>query len=335
MQLSVVICTHNRANLLRKTLESLNKTNRPSGCEVDIFVVANACNDNTTEILDSYKANASDKGWLPLRWEEESTPGKYFALNHAIASITASVIAFVDDDHRVSENWLMVVCQAIQEYPEIPCFCGRILPDWDGKEPAWVHDNGQFRIRPYPVPNFDLGNESLELKLDMYIPGGGNLFLRRSVFERIGLFSVQLGPMKHNLGGGEDVDFVVRAIKSGERFLYVPDAIQYHHVDYDRFTLQYLVKKAYKRSSVSKQVICSPSKNILSSVPFFLYRQAIGRLWKVIFSINQNKRRFYIVRLASTLGEIEGIWKSVKSIKKQVFSEQKEKNLYNNGSMDT
>ncbi len=323
MHLTIVICTYNRAILLRKTLESLNQTNRPSGFEVEILVIANACTDNTKEILDSYKADASDKGWLPLRWEEESNPGKSFALNYAISKITTPVIVFVDDDHRVSENWLVVVCRALQEYPEIPCFCGRILPDWNGKEPAWVHDNGQFRIRPYPVPNFDLGNEPLELNLGMYIPGGGNLFLRRSVFDRIGLFSEQLGPMKHNLNGGEDVDFVVRAIKRGERFLYVPDAVQYHYVDYDRLTLQYLVKKAYKRSSVSRQVISSPSKNVISSVPLFLYRQVVGRLLKAIFSINQNKRRFYLVKLASALGEIEGIWKSTNNMQKQVCPDQK------------
>ena len=138
------------------------------------------------------------------------------------------------------------------------------------------------------------------------------MFLRRSVFERIGLFSEHLGPMKHNLSGGEDVDFVVRAIKSGERFLYVPGAIQYHHVDYDRFTLQYLVKKAYKRSSVSRHVRCSSSMEISSNIPLYLYRQVVIRLWKAVFTINQNKRRFYLVRLASALGEIEGLCKSKK-----------------------
>jgi glycosyltransferase involved in cell wall biosynthesis len=337
MRLTIVICTHNRAYLLKKTIDSLNQVRRPSGYDVDILVIANACTDNTTEILDSYKANASDTGWLPLRWEEEHTPGKSFALNHAISNITAPVIAFVDDDHRVSENWLVVVCRAVQEHPETPCFCGRILPDWDGKEPAWVHDNGKYRIRPFPVPNFDLGNVLLELKPGMSMPGGGNLFFRRSVFERNGLFSTELGPMKHNLRGGEDVDFVVRAIENGEHFLYVPDAIQYHYVDYDRFTLAYIVMKAYKRSSVSRQVISSPSGKKLNRVPFYLYRQAFGRLWNVIFSINQNRRRFYLVRLASAFGEIEGIWKSTKhnSLQKHVYPDQKAKNSYNHESMGT
>ncbi|MCP4270108.1 MAG: glycosyltransferase family 2 protein [Candidatus Brocadiaceae bacterium] len=318
MHLTIVICTHNRAQLLRKTLGSLNQTDRPSNCEIDILVIANACTDNTEEVLGTYKTSASDKGWLPLHWEEEHTPGKSFALNHAISKITTPVIVFVDDDHRVSKNWLIAVCRALQEHPEVPCFCGRILPDWDGKEPTWVHDNGQYCIRPFPVPNFDLGNVPIELKLGMYIPGGGNLFLRRSVFERIGLFSEQLGPTKHNLSGGEDMDFVVRAIEGGERFVYIPGAIQYHYVDYDRLTLQYLVKKAYKRLSVSRQVRSSPSMSISRSIPFYLYRQIISRFLKAIFTINQNRRRFYLVRLASTLGEIEGYWKSAKKIKKQL-----------------
>ena len=66
MQLTIVICTHNRANLLVKTLNSINKATRSANIEVEILAVANACTDNTTHILDSYRANISKKDWLKL-----------------------------------------------------------------------------------------------------------------------------------------------------------------------------------------------------------------------------------------------------------------------------
>ena len=66
MNLTIVICTHNRANLLRKTLESLNQTNRPSGCEVGILVIANVCTDNTIEMLESYKSSAIKKNLVTI-----------------------------------------------------------------------------------------------------------------------------------------------------------------------------------------------------------------------------------------------------------------------------
>ena len=63
MHLTVVICTHNRAVLLEKTLVSLNLAARPKGCFVDILVVANACSDGTSAFLDNYQETCYGK-WL-------------------------------------------------------------------------------------------------------------------------------------------------------------------------------------------------------------------------------------------------------------------------------
>jgi hypothetical protein len=44
------------------------------------------------------------------------------------------------------------------------------------------------------------------------IRGGGSLVLRQGVFNRVGKFSIQLGPKGHNLAGSEDSDFMQRAL---------------------------------------------------------------------------------------------------------------------------
>nr|QNO45274.1 hypothetical protein GHMBFEBI_00008 [Methanosarcinales archaeon ANME-2c ERB4]QNO46804.1 hypothetical protein FAOAFBCF_00002 [Methanosarcinales archaeon ANME-2c ERB4] len=302
MTLSLLICTHNRADLLWRTIFFLNEAKRPREANVEIFVVANACSDNTIRWLRSYQQVARDDRMLPLRWVEEPTPGKSHALNRAIAHLTTSVVAFVDDDHRVDPNYLVAIHSAVHTYPEVTMFCGRILPDWDGSEPDWVHDTGPYRIYPLPVPRFDQGKKSYEIRLGGPVPGGGNLILRRDVFDRVGCFSTQFGPHGHDLAGGEDSDFVLRALAMDERLSYVPDVVQYHYVDLSRFHLSYMMRKSYQRSRAVTRI----RKHTDSVIPFYLWRKTATYLAKAACSLSWPRTRFYLVRLAAALGEMRG-----------------------------
>ncbi len=304
MDLTILICTHNRVDLLEKTLASLNQAARPSDCQVEILVVANACSDGTTDFLDRYPKNTPVKNFLPLRWIEEKTPGKSHALNRAIPTLVSDIVAMVDDDHRIDPDFLTNICKAIQTYPQATLFCGRILPDWNGSEPAWVHDAGRYRIYPLPVPRYDYGDQPQPVVPDglLPFPGGGNLFLRREVFDRIGDFSTELGPHGHDLGGGEDSEFVLRALTAGEKIQYVPDVVQHHYVDLERFELRYILQKSYQRSRSVSRV-----HHKGQSIPLYMWRKLAEYLASAVFSASWPRTRFFLVRLAATVGEIRGI----------------------------
>ena len=51
--ITILICTHNRAELLSRVLDSLNRAKRPPG-GAEILVVANACTDDTQAFLDAH-----------------------------------------------------------------------------------------------------------------------------------------------------------------------------------------------------------------------------------------------------------------------------------------
>lgn len=303
-QLTVLICTHNRAALLAKTLSSLNKASRPPGWSVEILVTANACNDSTDTLLDDYRRVAGERGWLPLAWFAEGTPGKSHALNSALPRVRSDIVAFVDDDHRVDPGYLVAVCQAAEAHPEAALFCGRILPDWDGTEPAWVHDSGTYRVYPLPIPRFDQGDISRELTPEQAVPGGGNLFLRTPWLARVGPFDTAMGPTGHDLGGSEDLDWVLRALRLGARLRYAPDVVQHHFVDTSRLTLHYLMKKAYKRTASTVRL--DPATNAASGVPKYLYRKIAEYGFMALTSVGHSRRRFYLVRTAAALGEFAG-----------------------------
>jgi len=299
--LTVLICTHNRARLLMRTLSCLNAARRPDNHDVRIPVMVNACTDDTLKQLTRFRAENIDG--LPLSWVEESMAGKSKALNSAIPLIQSDLVAFVDDDHRVDENYLAGICEAVGAYPDADLFCGRILPDWDGTEPEWVHDTGPYRIYPLPVPRFDQGDAPRRLTPDIAIPGGGNLFLKGNWLHMVGPFSTELGPTGEDLGGSEDLDWVLRAQKLGARLQYIPSVVQYHYVDPKRLKLGYITKKAYKRTASATGIRRTSMK---SRVPPYLYRKLGEYLFSALTALNTDKRRFYLVRTAAALGEMKG-----------------------------
>ena len=302
MRLTVLICTHNRSALLRRVLGSINEAVRPEHCAVELVVVANACIDDTVNVLREYEAECRSSGSLPLRWVEESKPGKSNALNRAIPMIPDGLVSFIDDDHRVDHAYFVNVADAAERYPHASIFCGRILPDWDGTEPQWVHDTGPYRIYPLPVPRYDEGDQPLEITPEGPVPGGGNLCVRREVFDRIGSFSTDLGPHGHDLGGGEDIDFVNRCLTAGERIQYVPGVRQYHYVDRERLSFGYLLRKSFQRS---RSGIRSQSWQS-TSVPLYIWRKLATYFTLGVVSLSWPRTRFYLVRFAAASGELRG-----------------------------
>jgi glycosyltransferase involved in cell wall biosynthesis len=305
---TVLIATHDRAALLERTLQYLNEARRPAGWDVEVLVAANACSDRTHELLDDYRHKASsgatDAGMLPLRWIVEPRAGKSHALNLAIGAVTSDLVAFVDDDHRIDPAYLEQACRAAVEFPDVDIFCGRILPDWDGTEPAWVHDNGRYRVFPLPIPRYDLGEQRIASPQDTATPGGGNWVLRGNLLSRIGTFSAEYGPVGRGLEGSEDKEWIWRAIRAGARVLYVPEIVQYHYVDPERLTLRYLARKAFERSAGAVRL--SGETVDAGLVPAYMVRKIIGNAAALATPWPAARFRFHLVRLAASLGEIKG-----------------------------
>jgi len=294
---TVVICTHNRAELLRLTLAHLVAADSPPG-GWDLLVIANACTDETETVLQDRVQRLPN-----LRWAKEPIPGKSNALNRAIGMLRSPAAVFIDDDHRVSTDFLVEVRRALQEWPEAEMLCGRIQPDWDGTEPEWVHEKGPYPILPRPIPAFYAGTKPRALSQSETLPGGGNLIVRRQVFPRVGTFNPGLGPSGHDLGGAEDADFLHRALAAGERLFYVPAILQYHAVNKDHLQLKYLVRKSFQRSRASQRFRMRSD----SGIPLYLWKKCLIYGLKAVSSLPlADRRRFYFVRLAAALGEMQG-----------------------------
>ena len=70
-------------------------------------------------------------------------------------------------------------------------------------------------------------------------PGGGNVAYRKSVFDHVGLFNVELGRKGESLIGAEEKDLFDKMTQLGMKFYYLPNAILYHIIPERKLTEDY------------------------------------------------------------------------------------------------
>src|SRR5690348_7802361 len=100
MDVTIAICTRNRAASLRRMLTSLANMDVPGGTEWETVVVDNGSNDDTPNIIRSFV------GSLPIRHDLEPSPGVSYARNRAAALARGTYIVWTDDDVIVDRHWL-------------------------------------------------------------------------------------------------------------------------------------------------------------------------------------------------------------------------------------
>ena len=103
--------------------------------------------------------------------------------------------------------------------------------------------------------------------------------------------------------GGEDLEFIRRAMASDMRLLYVPQMRQLHVLEHERMKTLYMMKKSYLRSysAISMRGESSGANIILS-----LLRKLATHLLQVMTSFNSSRRFYWLMRFAATMGELRG-----------------------------
>jgi glycosyltransferase involved in cell wall biosynthesis len=129
-EISVVIPTYNRADLLPALLEAL-LAQRVHGIPYEVLIIDNGSVDATA---DTVAAHASPL----IRYLLEVRRGASNARNTGVQHAGAKLIAFLDDDLLPAPDWLPSIKQTMEAHPEVDCVGGRIEPQWPGARPAWL-----------------------------------------------------------------------------------------------------------------------------------------------------------------------------------------------------
>jgi glycosyltransferase involved in cell wall biosynthesis len=129
---SVVVPTFNRRQLLQRTLESLLQQQSGS-VRYEVLVVDNNSTDDTRAVVD-----ALTRRWRGVRYLFEPRCGVSHARNTGIAAARAPIIAFIDDDVEADPVWIATIKRVFDDHPGIDCVGGRIDARWAAPPPAWL-----------------------------------------------------------------------------------------------------------------------------------------------------------------------------------------------------
>jgi len=228
--ISVVVCTYNRAALLREALRSLF-AQKVRDFTFEIVVVDNNSSDDTPAMVESLKTESP----VNLHYVRESRQGNAYARNAGVAQAEASIVAFIDDDCIADENWLATIKSAFDRDPDLAFVGGRVLPVWESEPPSWLKASHWA-----PLALLDYGAE--QRKISGQKPLGlltANIAVRKEVFDELGGFLASLQRVKGSIGSMEDHEFLQRICRSGRRGLYLPDLITWAGVDPERMSKAY------------------------------------------------------------------------------------------------
>jgi glycosyltransferase involved in cell wall biosynthesis len=226
MQLSIIICSRNRAGHLRDTLRSLEGVDVPDGVMAEALLVDNCSTDDTAACIEQWQPKR-----LTRRYLREERGGKSYALNNAVVTATGDILLFADDDVRFPQDWLQLMTASI--------VAGRASAVQGGIRIA------PHLMRPWMTDRIRENLAHVELA-----PGetndliGANMAICRSVFEKVPGFDVELGPGP--AAGGEDTLFGWQMREAGFRIETAPDAVVEHHFDESRLTRRSLLHAAQK-----------------------------------------------------------------------------------------
>lgn len=226
--LSVVICTYNRAELLRLALETLLR--QPAAnltCEV--IVVDNNSTPETRAVFDELAQHDSR-----LRYIREPRQGNAYARNTGVAHARAPIVAFLDDDVTVRDNWLEIIPRTFQDN-DVDFIGGKVLPRWEEPPPSWLGAANWA-----PIAALDYGDSTFEITADNPLCLlTANIAFKKEVFVKHGEFSAAVQRAGDSIGSLEDHEFLTRLFRAGVRGLYVPEMIVDAFVGSDRMTKAY------------------------------------------------------------------------------------------------
>jgi GT2 family glycosyltransferase len=217
---SVVVPTHDRADYLAVTLDSLNHQDFDEPYEV--IVVDDGSRDATRSVA----------GRPGVRYIRHDPPrGVNAARNEGARNAQADLIALVDDDVHAPAGWLRALVQGAREHPDAEAFGGPIRARFEGPAPRSCG-----RELP-PITTLDIGPEDREAELVW----SANMLVRRSAFERVGEFDESLPT------GGDEEEWLRRLRASGGTVMYIASAGLDHRRSGDDARLRSLMRSAYHR----------------------------------------------------------------------------------------
>ncbi len=306
LDISVLIATYNRADILRRTLESMTCLDR-DGLSVEFVVVDNNNSDHTKEVIESF----TDR--LPIRYLFEPRPGKNCALNKALNEVPlGKLVVFTDDDVEPKKDWLKAIIAITNRWPTYSVFGGKILPLWPHQKlPPWIE---KLIESSGVIPILDLGNFEIPFPSQTF-PAGANLWVRGQILTNR-RFDEQFGPCPQSRLMGSETSFIKKLEDDGYRALYCPDAVVGHYIQPEILEVSGVRKRIYRAGRAGPHLWGLKPKELYEKHRFLWWLWRVLALTKNLFAYIIAKLSFYRdKRVIRGLKALSGIVYNIESLK--------------------
>lgn len=230
-KVSIVICTHRRADLLEGAVKSMvEQTARPGSYEV--IVVDNDYESNHVVQAVVNKA----KHYVSIKYVHEGRIGLSHARNAGFHAAKANYVGYIDDDAKAHADYVKILLEIIGGHA--PDICGGpYYPFYLDPKPIWFLDRYETG---------SLGDTERYLSSREYL-NGSNIVFRRDLLEELGGFEPRFGMHGSRLGYGEETMLMIKAWErhQGLRVHYHPALLVYHLVPRSKMSLLFKIRMSY------------------------------------------------------------------------------------------
>ena len=227
--ISAIICTHNRAESLRETLDSFYAQDFPDDVPFELLVIDNGSTDDTASVAQTF---ADRPGY---QYHHEAELGLSPARNRGIQESTGEVVAFLDDDVIVDREWLRQLARCYHE-TGADVVGGRAHLILRGNPPTYFGKD--FRLY---LSEVDLGDRRIDAGEGRRLYGL-NVSFRRTALEVTNAFADGLGRKGSEMLCGEERQLCAAIHARGGKLLYEPTAQVGHVILPERLQWDYFVR---------------------------------------------------------------------------------------------
>jgi len=242
LDLSLIICTRNRAAQLAETLKRVARIR--SRLSWELIVADNGSTDRTSEVIRDY-AGISEH---PVRGICMPGRGVSYARNAGWQTAKSHIVTYIDDDCYPADDYLDTVFECFAQDRSLGFVGGRIL----------LHDPSDRRITI---------QESLERRFfapDSFIPvgviHGANLSFRRAAIAEVGGFDPWFGAGA--VFTTEDAELAARISAAGWNGAYDPRPVIYHHHGRKTARDEFWLMRSYDRGRGAYYAKCILNKSM-------------------------------------------------------------------------
>ena len=291
-EISVIVCTRNRSDNLKRCLASL-VTQEGASCEV--IVVDNAPVDSQTrDVAESYG----------VRYVIEPRPGLDWARNRGLAVARYDLVAFTDDDARPHPRWLAELCAGFvaDEVCAVTGFVAAAEIETTAQalfEDVYGGMGKGFGIEVYSRRRLPMHYRPHEYGV------GCNMAFRKATLDQLGGFDPALDTGTPT-GGGGDLDAFQRIIEAGQAIVYRPDAVVRHT---HRRTVVELRRQLYDNGRGYCAVFCAAFARarglervrVAWSFALWFWQWHLRRVGRSIVGRERVPRRLVLIEFAGAL----------------------------------